>query len=69
MSSEIILCRCCGQPTATAEQKHWDGSGSFTLLTCWNKDCDLRGYTFGEPDYHTMDLSAYHRRDEAWTYQ
>lgn len=69
MSDKIIRCRCCGQPTATAEQKHWDGSGSFTLLTCWNKDCDLRGYTFGEPDYHTMDLSAYHRRDEAWTHQ
>lgn len=63
----LIRCRCCGEPTRTAQQKYY-GGGSFTILTCMNADgkCDLCGYTFAAKDYPTIDLSAYKWREQAW---
>lgn len=55
----VILCRCCGERAETAEQPHWDGSGTFTLLTCWNTACSMRGYTFAAKDYLDLDLVPY----------
>lgn len=66
--SAVILCRCCGKPTATAIQRLHDG-GELTLITCTNRaeQCNLCGYTFTADDYFKRDLSAYQWREKAWS--
>lgn len=64
--AEAVLCRACGQPTQTAEQKILDTA--VTLVTCTNREgkCDLCGYTLSLNTYYTRDLSMYRWREESW---
>lgn len=64
--NDPVLCRGCGQPTQTAEQKMLNRT--LVLVTCTNRDgqCDLCGYTFTLDTYSTRDVSMYHWREESW---
>lgn len=55
-----VACRCCGETLRADFQPgllpHHE---SYWLLTCDMKECDLFGFTLGNNEYPTMDLTPY----------
>ena len=47
------VCRDCQHELSAIKQERWSG-GYFTLLTCWNPDCLLRGVTLSPDEYNRL---------------
>ena len=53
-------CRCCGHTMDAVWQPGLlPGREGMWLITCRNKTCDMRQYTFSERNYPAVDLSKY----------
>lgn len=56
----VTECRCCSGALDAVWQpplmKHREG---YFLLTCWNKACDMHGFTLADINYMDTDLAPY----------
>lgn len=57
---EATICRECGQEMETIVQPGARPDRPATpLVTCWNEDCPLCGYTLSASTYGERDLTPY----------
>jgi len=56
MATNIVkhVCKDCQHELTAIQQERWSG-GYFTLLTCWNPDCLLRGVTLSPDEYNRLN--------------
>jgi len=56
MSDAILkhTCKDCHHELDMIQQPRWN-TGYITLLTCWNPDCLLYGYTLSSEQYSRMN--------------
>src|SRR5262245_21164304 len=59
-TSPACPCRACGQPMDRYFQPSLlPGRPALAFVTCWEQACAMEGFTLGEQDYATLDLSNY----------
>lgn len=60
---DTITCKCreCQQIMSAVWQPGYAGREGLWMVTCENKRCEMRMYTFSERNYPVVDLSKYRK--------